>query len=63
MIPKPIRERLHIGRNTELLFDVDQEKIIVTRESGKEFFDGFLTVIKDKIKPPKQIDWDEDYVQ
>ena len=59
VIPKPIRDQLRIGPSTELLFDVDDHKVIMTKKSDKEIVAEMLSLWKQKKAPPKKIDWDE----
>ena len=59
VIPKPIREQLHISPATELLFDVEDDKVIMAKRSDREVISELLTRWKKKTLPPQKIDWDK----
>ncbi|MBS3138906.1 AbrB/MazE/SpoVT family DNA-binding domain-containing protein [Candidatus Woesearchaeota archaeon] len=59
VIPKPIREQLHISTATELLFDVEDDKVIMAKRSDREVISELLTRWKKKTLPPQNIDWDK----
>ena len=62
VIPKPIRKQFNIKENTELLFDVKDENIILSKKiGGLVVFDDFINASRKKIKFPKRIDWDKEY--
>lgn len=62
VIPKPIRELFNIMPNSELLFDVEDEKIVLTKKrSGLDAFEEFITAVKHKKKFAEKIDWDSEY--
>ena len=62
VIPKPIRQKFNISPNTEVVFDVDEEKIFLKkRKSDADLIEEFVSAVKNKIKFPKKIDWDEEY--
>ncbi len=61
VIPKPLRKRLRLEKNTEIVFDLEGEKIILKKkQSGLEVFQEFVNAIK-KRELPKHIDWDKEY--
>ena len=57
VIPKPIREQLHIEKNTELEISVDDEKIVMKKKSDLELLNEIFNATP-KMKLPKHIDWD-----
>ena len=62
VIPKPIREKFKIQKNTDLVFDVEEEKIIIKRKiSSLNIFEDFINAVKDKKIFPKKTDWDKEH--
>lgn len=62
VIPKPIREQLNIQPATEVVFDIEEEKIILKKKKNSiEIFDEFINAVKKKIKFPKEVNWDKEY--
>ena len=62
VIPGPIRRQLKIHTNTELVFDIEDEKIIIRRKkSSLQIFEEFINAVKKKKNFPKQVDWDKEY--
>ena len=62
VIPKPIRDQFNIQPDMNLVFDVEDEKIVLKKQqSGLQVFEEFITAVKNKKTPPKKIDWDEEY--
>ena len=65
VIPKPIRQRFNINPSTNLVFDIEDEKIILKKkDTSLEVFEEFINAVKDKKHLPQKIDWDnESYSQ
>jgi AbrB family looped-hinge helix DNA binding protein len=62
VIPKPIREQFHINSDTELIFDVEKEKITLQKKkSGLDILADFVNAAKSKKKFPENADWDKDH--
>jgi AbrB family looped-hinge helix DNA binding protein len=62
VIPKPIREQFHIHSDTELVFDVEDEKIILQKKkSGLDVLEDFVNAVKSKKKFPENVDWDKEH--
>ena len=62
VIPKPIREQFNLQPETELIFDFDDENIIIRKKrSSLDVFEDFITAVKNKKKFPKNIDLDKEY--
>jgi len=62
VIPKAIRDQFHIKQDTELLFDVKDDNIILRKKrSGLDILDDFITAVEKKKKFPQHIDWDKEY--
>ena len=62
VIPKPIREQFNILPSTELVFDVEEEKIIIKKKKNSlDIFEIFITAVKKKKKFPEHVDWDKEY--
>ena len=62
VIPKPIREQFNIQSDTELIFDVEDEKIILKKKkSSLDIFADFVNAVKKKKKFPEHMDWDKEY--
>ncbi len=62
VIPKPIRDMFHLRPFTEIVFDVEQEKIILKKkQDGLKILEDYLSAVKNKKQPPKKIDWDALY--
>ena len=60
VIPKPIRKQFNIQSDTELIFDVEEEKIILKKKrSGLDIFTDFVNAVKKKKKFPENVDWDK----
>lgn len=57
VIPKPIREQLHIEKDTELEVSLDDEKIIMRKKKDLEILHEIFNATQ-KMKLPKHIDWD-----
>ncbi len=61
VIPKPIREQLGIQPNTELVFDLVEEKIVIRKErSDVEIVEEFVNMVKKKKNFSKKIDWSKE---
>ena len=61
VIPKPIRERFNLKKNTELIFDLEDEKLILKKkENSLIIFEEFVNVFP-KRKFPKSVDWNKEY--
>jgi len=62
VIPKPIREQFNIQPYTEVVFDIDEKKIILKKKiNSLDIFENFINAIKKKKKFKKHIDWDKEY--
>lgn len=61
VIPKPIRDRFNIHPNTKLVFDVEEEKIILKKQIGLKVFEDFINAVKKKKSFPEKVDWDKEY--
>ena len=62
VIPKPIRDQLSIRPEMEMTFDVDHEKIILTKKKDQIMvYEDFISACKKKLTPPKKIDWKAQY--
>ena len=62
VIPKPLREKLKIIPNSVVIFEIEENKVILKkRNNDLEVLNAFLNEFKTKIKFPKNIDWDEMY--
>ena len=62
VIPKPIREQFNIRSDTEIVFDIEDEKIILKKKrSGLDIFVDFVNAVKKKKKFPNHTDWDNEY--
>ena len=62
VIPKYIREQFNIQPNTEVAFDIDEEKIILMKKKGHlDIFEEFINAVKNKKKLQKHIDWDKEH--
>ncbi|HLC84221.1 MAG TPA: AbrB/MazE/SpoVT family DNA-binding domain-containing protein [Candidatus Nanoarchaeia archaeon] len=61
VIPKPIRDNLGISRDSEVIFDVEDNRIVMEKKvGGREAFERFISAVK-KRKLPKKIDWNKEY--
>ena len=61
VIPKPIREQFNIHKDTEVVFDVEDEKITIKKKrKSLEVFEDFVNAVKKK-REFKHIDWDTEY--
>lgn len=62
VIPKPIRDKLHINKDSEVVFEMVNEQILIQRKKdGEQILKEFTSLLKNKIKLPKHIDWDKEY--
>ena len=62
VIPKPIRNQFNIHSDTELIFDVEDEKIILKKKkSGLDILADFVNAVKKKKKFPEHVDWDKEH--
>ena len=61
VIPKPIRQRFNIKPNTNLVFDIEDEKIIVKKRTSLNLFEEFINAVKNKKDLPKNTDWDKEH--
>ena len=59
VIPKPLRDLFDIAPHTDLSFSVEGDRIILEKKNPKQACLEFITAVKDKIKLPKKINWDE----
>lgn len=61
VIPKPIRQHFHIGPNSDVVFEVEDDKIVIHKKRPTEqVLNEFFSAIK-KGRLPKRIDWDKEY--
>lgn len=60
VIPKPLRDKFNLVKNTEVIVDEIDGNIIIKKEkSGLEVFEEYISEAKKfNIKIPKNIDWD-----
>ena len=62
VIPKPIREHFNIQPSTELIFDLEEEKIVIKKKGNSlDVFESFVNAVKKKRNFPKHTDWDKEY--
>ena len=62
VIPKPIRVQFNIKPDTELIFDVEEEKIVIKKKANSlDIFESFVNAVKKKKKFPEYVDWDKGY--
>ena len=62
VIPKPIREQFNIKPDTEIIFDVEDEKIFIKKKrNSMDIFENFVNAVKRKKKFPEHTDWDKEY--
>ena len=61
VIPKPIRQRFNIKPNTNLVFDIEDEKIILKKKNSFGVFEDFISAVKNKKSLPKNTNWDKEY--
>lgn len=61
VIPKPIREMLHIKPGENMFFRVEKKDILIRKQEGKKLLNDMLNRIENKKKEPKNIDWKEKY--
>ena len=62
VIPKPIREQFNIKPDTEIIFDVEDEKIFIKKKrNSMDIFENFVNAVKRKKKFPARVDWDKEY--
>ena len=61
VIPKPVRDLFNISPGSEVVFSVQNDTIIIEKKSPRDALNEFLTAVKEKIRFPKKVDWDEMY--
>jgi AbrB family looped-hinge helix DNA binding protein len=62
VIPKELREEFNIMPGDEVLFDADEHVIkIYPHRDPKRFVREYVSVVKEKERAPRRIDWDEQY--
>ncbi len=61
VIPKHIRDILGIMPRSNVLFSIEENKIIIERKIQSEILTEFLTATPKRIKFSKKVDWDEEY--
>ena len=62
VIPKPIRDHFNMNSDTEPIFDVEDEKIILKKKkSSLDVFAEFVNAVKKKKKFPEHMDWDKEH--
>jgi len=59
VIPKPVRDLFGIMPGSEVVFSIDKDKIVLEKKSPREAVNEFLTAVKQRIKIPEDVDWDE----
>ncbi len=59
VIPKPVRDLFNISPGSEVVFSIQEDKIILEKKDPKQVCLEFFTAVKDKIKFPEKVDWDE----
>ncbi len=61
VIPKSVRDHLGIAPDTELVVDVEEEKVVMTKKrSGMKVLEEFINAFP-KRKLPKHIDWNKEH--
>ncbi len=60
VIPKPIRDLLNIGPKDDLIFRLEDDKIIIEHKDPEDLLMRLLSTIPHKEKEPESIDWDEE---
>lgn len=61
VIPKPVRDLFGINPGSEVIFSIQDDRIVIEKKNPREVLNEFLTAVKDRIKLPKKVDWDEMY--
>jgi AbrB family looped-hinge helix DNA binding protein len=61
VIPKPIREMLHIQPGENMFFRVEKKDIYIRKQEGKKILNDMLERIENKKKEPKNINWKGKY--
>ncbi|HLD57458.1 MAG TPA: AbrB/MazE/SpoVT family DNA-binding domain-containing protein [archaeon] len=60
VIPKPIRDQFSLTPFSDVVFAVENGRIVIQKKSSEEWLKNFGSSIK-KIKLPSKIDWDSEY--
>jgi len=61
VIPKPIRDKFNLDKNTEVIVDEKGDDIIIRKKkSDLEIYDEYVNEFKNKIKLPDKIDWSKE---
>ncbi len=61
VIPKPIREMLHITAGRDVFFRVEKNGIYIHSMEGREILEDMLNRVKDKKAEPKKVNWKKMY--
>lgn len=62
VIPKELRDEFKIAPGDEVMFDANENMILIyPRIDPKKFVEEYISLVKKKEKPPAKIDWDELY--
>jgi AbrB family looped-hinge helix DNA binding protein len=61
VIPKPVRDLFDIVPGSEVVFSIHNDSIIIEKKKSLDAFKEFVSVVKDKVKFPKRVDWDKEY--
>ena len=62
VIPKPIRDLFNLQPDTEVLFGVEEEKIVLKKKhEALAIFDEFVNAVKKKKRFPEKVSWDKEY--
>jgi len=62
VIPKPVRDKFKISKDSIILFEIEDNKVIMKKKTESlKVLEEYTQALKTKIKLPKNINWDEMY--
>ena len=61
VIPKSVRDLLGLSPRSEVQFSVESDHVILEKRSSKKAYEEFVSASKEKLRFPKNVDWDNEY--
>ncbi len=63
VIPRPLRDALGLAANSDILFSLEDDRIVLEKKDPEDVLEEFLAAVPDKVEAPENIDWDREYYE